>query len=158
MRRQRVSRNLRRGFSLIELLIVISIILIIAAIAVPKMNNQVMSAHEMAAIRQITTIHQAQTQYYSQFGKYANTLAELGPPTSGAPGPAGADLIPKILADGTNSGYKFAVSGTSTGYTVTAVPEAFGSSGRRTFYSDQTLVIRNNWTQEVATASSPEIK
>src|SRR6266849_1840528 len=95
----------RRGFSLIELLIVIAIILVIAAIAVPKMNRQLMAAHEMAAIRQITTIHQAETQYYSQFGKYAATLAELGPPTSGAAGPAGADLIPKVLADGKNSGY-----------------------------------------------------
>lgn len=148
----------RRGFSLIELLIVISIILIIAAIAIPKMNNQLMSAHEMAAIRQITTIHQAETQYYSQFGKYATALTELGPPTSGAAGPAGADLIPKILADGKNSGYVFTVTASNTGYSVTAVPESFGSSGRRTFFSDQTLVVRNNWTQEPATATSPEIK
>src|SRR5713101_5451199 len=148
----------RRGFTLIELMIVIAIILIIAAIAVPKMNNQIMSAHEMAAIRQITTIHQAQTQYYSQFGKYAATLAELGPPTSGAAGPAGADLIPKILADGKNSGYVFTVTASSTGYSVNATPESFGSSGRRTFLSDQTLVIRNNLTQEPATATSPEIK
>src|SRR5437764_14373794 len=97
----------RRGFSLIELLIVISIILIIAAIAVPKMNNQLMAAHEMAAIRQITTIHQAETQYYSQFGKYATTLAELGPPASGTAGPAIADLIPNVLADGKNNRYQF---------------------------------------------------
>ena len=136
----------------------ISIILIIAAIAVPKMNNQVMAAHELAAIRQITTIHQGETQYYSQFGKYATALSELGPPTSGAAGPAGADLIPKNLADGKNSGYVFTVAGANTGYTVTAAPEAFNSSGRRTFFSDQTLVIRNNWTQEVATVTSPEIK
>jgi len=148
----------RRGFSLIELLIVISIILIIAAIAIPKMNNQLMSAHEMAAIRQITTVHQAETQYYSQFGKYAETLQALGPPASGAPGPAAADLIPKVLADGKNSGYVFSVAATPTGYTVTAVPEAFNSSGRRTFYSDQTLVIRNNWGQDPATVESPEIK
>src|SRR5258707_15249735 len=131
----------RRGFSLIELLIVISIILIIAAIAVPKMNNQLMAAHEMAAIRQIQTIHQAETQYYSQFGKYAAMLSELGPPTSGAAGPAGADLIPKILADGKNSGYLFTVTASSTGYSVNANPESFGSSGRRTVLSDQTLVI-----------------
>ena len=147
----------RRGFSLIELLIVIAIILIIAAIAVPKMNNQMMAAHEMAAIRQITTIHQAETQYYSQFGKYA-ALTELGPPPSGAAGPAAADLIPKVLADGKNSGYVFAVQGTATGYAVTAVPETFNSTGRRTFFSDQTLQIRNNWTQEPANANSPEIK
>jgi len=156
MNRQR--RRLQRGFSLIELLIVIAIILIIAAIAVPKMNNQVMAAHEMAAIRQVGTIHQAETQYYSQFGRYAATLAELGPPASGAASPAAADLIPKVLADGKNSGYMFTVVASSTGYSVTAVPEAFGSSGRRTFFSDQTLVIRNNWSQEPANNNSPEIK
>jgi type IV pilus assembly protein PilA len=151
-------RSRRRGFSLIELLIVISIILIIAAIAIPKMNNQLMAAHEMAAIRQVTTIHQAETQYYSQFGKYAGSLVELGPPASGAAGPASADLIPKVLADGKNSGYLFAVQASPTGYSVTAVPESFNSSGRRTFFSDQTLVIRNNWTQEPATVTSAEIK
>ena len=153
----RITRR-RNGFSLIELLIVIAIILIIAAIAVPKMNNQMQAAHEMAAIREINTIHQGETQYYSQFGRYATSLTELGPPASGAATPAASDLIPKVLADGKNSGYIFAVVATPLGYSVTAVPEAFGSSGRRTFFSDQTLVVRNNWTQEPANANSPEIK
>src|ERR1700676_3565623 len=148
----------RNGFSLIELLIVIAIILIIAAIAVPKMNNQMQAAHEMAAIRQLTTIHQGETQYYSQFGRYAASLTELGPPASGAATPAASDLIPKVLADGKNSGYTFAVQPSPTGYAITAIPEAFGSSGRRTFFSDQTLVIRNNWTQEPANVNSPEIQ
>src|SRR5258707_5296732 len=148
----------RRGFSLIELLIVIAIILIIAAIAVPKMNRQMMAAHEMAAIRQVGTIHQAQTQYYSQFGKYATTLTELGPPASGAAGPSAADLIPKILSDGKNSGYLFTVAGSPTGYSITAMPEAFGNTGSRTFFSDQTLVIRNNYTAEPANLNSPEIR
>jgi type IV pilus assembly protein PilA len=150
--------RLRRGFSLIELLIVIAIILIIAAIAVPKMNKQIMAAHEMAAIRMITTVHTGETQYYSQFGRYAQNLAELGPPASGAAGPAAADLLPKNLADGKASGFIFTVVGTPTGYSVTAVPEAFGNSGNRTFFSDQTLVIRNNWTAEPATAASTEIR
>src|ERR1700689_3143245 len=110
----------RRGFSLIELLIVIAIILIIAAIAVPKMNNQMQAAHEMAAIRQITTIHAGETQYYSQFGRYATTLAELGPPASGAASPSAADLIPKVLSDGKNSGYTFAVAATPLVHCVTA--------------------------------------
>jgi type IV pilus assembly protein PilA len=147
----------RKGFTLMELLIVIAIILVIAAIAVPQMNKQLMSAHEMAAIRQITTIHQAETQYYSQFGNYATSLAQLGPPASGSPGPNAAEIIPKGLADGKASGYIFAVAGTPTGYAVTAIPETYNSSGRRTFYSDQTLVIRNNWSQEPANVSSPEI-
>src|SRR5580693_9126920 len=115
----------RRGFSLIELLIVIAIILIIAAIAVPKMNNQMQAAHEMAAIRQITTIHAGETQYYSQFGRYAANLAELGPPASGAASPSAADLIPKVLSDGKNSGYTFTLVASSTGYSVSAVPDAF---------------------------------
>jgi len=147
-----------RGFTLIELLIVISIILVILAIAVPKMNTQMQGAREMAVIREIGSIHQAETQYYSQFGKYATNLTQLGPPVSGADGPEAANIIPKILADGKKNGYTYAVSATPSGYAVTAVPDSFGNSGRRTFFSDQTLVIRNNWSQEPATAASPEIK
>lgn len=154
-----VSRKTRRrGFSLIELLIVIAIILVIVTIAVPQYNKQMMSAHETAAIQAIQTIHAVETQYYSQFGRYAVSLAELGPPASGAAGPAAADLISKDLAEGKKSGYIFTVSATPTGYAVSAVPEAFNSSGRRTFYSDQTLVVRNNWSQEPATVSSAELK
>src|SRR4051812_14743328 len=97
----------RRGFSLIELLIVIAIILIIAAIAVPKMSKQLQAAHETSAVQEIKTIHQAQTQYYSQFGNYATSMLQLGPPASGAAGPAAADLIPKSLAEGKSNGYLF---------------------------------------------------
>ena len=148
----------RRGFSLIELLIVISIILIIAAIAVPKMNKQLMLAREQAAIRQIGTLHQGETQYYSQYGKYACTLAELGPPASGADGPAAAGIIPKGLADGKSTGYLFAVACSPTGYSINANPESFGGSGSRCFFSDQTLGIRQSFTAEPATANSPELK
>jgi len=153
-----IRQRRRRGFSLIELLIVIAIILVIVTIAVPQYNKQMMSAHETAAIQAIQTIHAVETQYYSQFGRYAVSLAELGPPASGAAGPAAADLISKDLTEGKKSGYIFTVSATPTGYAVSAVPESFNSSGRRTFYSDQTLVVRNNWSQEPATVSSAELK
>src|ERR1700724_2940251 len=132
-------KDRRRGFSLIELLIVIAIILVIVTIAVPQYNKQMMSAHETAAIQTIRTIHAVELQYYSQFGRYAASLAELGPPASGAASPAAADLITKDLAEGKKSGYIFTVANTPTGYAVSAVPEAFNSSGRRTFYSDQNL-------------------
>lgn len=154
----RTMRQRRRGFTLIELLIVISIILVILAIAVPKMNKQMQGAREMAVIREIGSIHQAETQYYSQFGKYATALTQLGPPVSGADSPEAANLLPKVLADGKKNGFIYTLTGTQGGYAVTAVPESFGNSGSRTFYSDQTLVIRNNWGQEPATPASPEIK
>lgn len=157
--RLRSRRLSRRGFSLIELLIVVAIILILAGIAIPKLNQNRMQAQETAAIRQIATVHTAQTQYYSQFGRYATSMAELGPPASGGQaGPSAADLIPGDLAKGKKSGFVFTLQGGPAGYALTAVPEVFGNSGRRSFYSDQTLVIRESWTAEPASASSGEIR
>ncbi len=147
----------RRGFSLIELMIVVAIILVIAMVAVPKMNRAMMNAREMGAIREITTIHTAQTQYYSQFGRFAQNLQELGPPQGGTVGPAGADLIPASLSGGKKGGHIFTVAATQTGYSVTVVPEHFNTDGSRTFYSDQTLEVHENRTAEPATAQSPII-
>ena len=67
------------GFSLVELLVVIAIILIILAIAVPNIQRARLQAAETVVIREVQTIGQAQTQYLSQYGKYATTLTELGP-------------------------------------------------------------------------------
>jgi len=146
------------GFSLIELLIVIAIILIILAVAMPKLSRARMYSQEMAALQALRTIHTAQTQYYSQYGKYATTLAELGPPTSGAVGPTASDLIPEDLALGEKQGYKYTLTATPGGYIINASPVAFGTSVSRTFYSDQSMVIRQNFGQEPATATSPVFK
>ncbi len=147
-----------RGFSLIELMIVIAIILIIATIALPKLNRAKMYAHETACIKTLQTIHTAQTQYQSQFGRYATTLAELGPPANGQAGPAAADLIPTDLALGEKSGYQFTMTGNQGGYVVIAVPVAYNSTGSRTFYTDQTMTVHQNYGQEPATEKSPELK
>ncbi|HET8547072.1 MAG TPA: prepilin-type N-terminal cleavage/methylation domain-containing protein [Bryobacteraceae bacterium] len=152
------SSRRQRGFSLIELLIVVAIVLILAAVAVPKLNQNRMLANETAAVQQIQTIHKAQVQYQSQFNRFANSLAELGPGQGGGTvGPAAADLIPGDLALGRKSGYIFTVAGTPTGYQVNANPQSYNRDGRRTFYSDHTLVIRENWGQEPATVASPEL-
>jgi type IV pilus assembly protein PilA len=151
-------RRRARGFSLIELLIVIAIILIILTIAVPKLSVAQMNAREMAVVREIQTVNTAQAQYMSQFGKFAATMAELGPPSSGGPGPAAADLIPGSLASGEKDGYTFTLAASPSGYTLNVNPKVFNSSGRRTFYSDQNMIIHQNWSAEAANASSPEMK
>jgi type IV pilus assembly protein PilA len=157
MRRTRANR-LSAGFSLIELLIVIAIILIIVGIAVPKFNSARMNANETAVINEVKSIHTAQTQYLSQFGKFASSLAELGPPASGGPGPQAADLLPNSLVTGDKDGYTFTLTATPAGYNINANPKTYNTTGRRTFYSDQTMSIHQNWSNEPANATSPEMK
>lgn len=148
-----------RGFSLIELLIVIAIILIIITIAVPKYQQTMRFTRETAAIKAIQTIHQMEVQFQSQYGRYAVSLTELGPPqTGGAPTPAAADLISTDLAGGEKQGYKFAVTGTQGGYIINANPANYPTSGSRTFFSDQSMVIRENYGPEPATANSKELR
>jgi prepilin-type N-terminal cleavage/methylation domain-containing protein len=148
----------RRGFSLIELLIVVAIILIIITIALPKLTRARMQSQEVAAIAAIRTLHTAQVQYYSTYNRYAVSLAELGPPASGNANAAAADLIGNDLAGGEKSGYKFIVSGNQAGYAINAQPVAFNSSGSRTFFSDQSMVIHENSGPEPATANSKELR
>src|ERR1700691_3882774 len=155
---QLCKRRRARGFSLIELLIVIAIILIILAIAVPKLGSARMNANEMAVIREMQTINTMQTHNMSQFQRFATTLAELGPPPSGAPGRQAADLIPASLSVGEKDGYTFTLTATPSGYTLNANPKVYNPSGRRTFYSDQNMIIHQNWSAEAANASSPEFK
>ena len=151
-------RKRQRGFSLIELLIVIAIILIILSVALPQMGKARMHAQEMAAIEELSTINKAEIQYYSEFNQYATALGQLGPPASGgAEGPQAANLIPGSLASGSSGGYNFTITTSAQGYSVSAVPKAFGSTGRRTFYTDQSGITRQNWTQDPATATSPEL-
>ena len=142
---------------MIELLIVIAIILVIVTVAIPNLMIARNNAAEVVVVREVQTIHQAQMQYMSQFGRYAATLAELGPPTSGTGGPNAANLIPSSLASGEKDGYMFTLTITPTGYAVNANPRVFGGTGRRTFYLDQDGTVHQNWGQEPATADSPEI-
>jgi hypothetical protein len=109
----------------------------------------------MAATKAISTLHTAETQYYSQFGQYATTLAQLGPPASGSPGPNGAELIDRDLASGEKGGFKFVLQQTPTGYSLAVTPVAFGTSGTHTYFSDQSMSIHQHSGQEPATANDP---
>ncbi len=152
------NRGKRGGFTLIELLIVITIVLTIIMIALPKVTSLLMNAREVAAIKEIQTLHTAQMQYQSQFHRFATKLEELGPPAGGRSGPDGADLIPGELAKGIKNGYQYLLAGNGNTYTLNANPVAYNSTGRRCFFSDPSTVIHENWGPEPATANSPELK
>ena len=115
-------------------------------------------AHEAAAIKTIQTIQTMQVEYSSRYGRFASSLTELGPPASGLANASSADLIDSALADGEKSGYKFTITGNQSGYAIFAVPVAYGNTGNRTFYSDQTMAIRENDGPEPATARSKEMR
>ena len=103
-------------------------------------------------------MHTAQVEFYSEYGRYAASLTELGPPPSGAASSSAADLIGNDLAVGEKSGYKFTLTATPEGYAINSDPVAFNSSRSRTFYSDQTLVIGESLGWEPAASNSQELR
>lgn len=144
----------------VELLIIALIILITALISIsaPIFMRPRMYGRETAAIQATRTIHTAQEQYQSQYGRYAVSLTELGPPASGDPNAAAADLIGKDLASGAKAGYRFTISLVPGDYAIHIIPVSYGISGSRSFYSDQSMVIRANERPEPATAKSQELR
>jgi type IV pilus assembly protein PilA len=154
-------RNKQKGFSLIELLIVVAIILIIAAIAIPNLLRSRMAANEASAVGSLRTINTAAVAYSTTYNiGYPGTLADLGPAASATS--ATADLIDSVLAAGVKSGYSFAYTaaaadsaGNINQYTLTAVPTNAGVTGQRTFFTDQSGVIRANATGAADNASTP---
>jgi type IV pilus assembly protein PilA len=123
--------------------LIVSAIVLLVLIA-PRRINERGFAHEMDAEKAITTIHTAEMQYYSEYGRYAARLAQLGP--------HGAGLIDEDLAWGEKNGFRFLLRSIPAGYSVTVMPT---SSGKHTFYSNQNMTIHVHDGQEPATLSDP---
>ena len=125
------------GFSLIELLIVVAIILIIAAIAIPSMREAQMHANEVSAVGSIRAINTAEMSYFATYGGYADSLAKLGGADPCKKSAETACLLDESLAGGVKSGYRFAAvggnpsGGDNTSYVVGAAPEVFDRTGKR---------------------------
>jgi prepilin-type N-terminal cleavage/methylation domain-containing protein len=160
----------QKGFSLIELLIVVAIILIIAAIAIPNLMRSRMAANEASAVGSLRTINTAEVTYSTTYPNvgFAAALANLGGTAAACAGAAGTAasscLIDDVLSvTAVKSGYNFTAPGVAglggiiTTYSATAVPSALGQSGQRAFFTDQSGVIRYDATGAGATATSPAL-
>jgi prepilin-type N-terminal cleavage/methylation domain-containing protein len=159
-----------RGFSLIELLIVVAIILIIAAIAIPNLLRSRIAANQASAVGSLRTLNTAEITYATTYNVgYTAYLGYLGPPTSGNPTSTAAGLIDSVLSGGTStgnssvkSGYQFTYSAGSTDasgrtntYSITATPTTVGTTGTNFYYTDMSGVIRQNSTAVAASTDSP---
>jgi len=162
--REAKSSRACEGFSLIELLIVVAIILVIAAIAIPNFMRSRIAANESSAVQSLRNITTANVVYSSTYGiGYASTLGTLGaPPGSTPPSLTNASLIDEILALGTKSGYTYTytagapVNGVIDSFQLTGSPVTPGITGNRYFYTDDSGVIRQN-TSALATISDTPI-
>jgi prepilin-type N-terminal cleavage/methylation domain-containing protein len=158
------------GFSLIELLIVVAIILIIAAIAIPNLLRSRIAANQASAVGSLRALTTAEITYATTYNTgYTSTLGDLGPPASGNPTATAAGLIDSILSGGTatastssKSGYSFLytagatdTSGRINTYSITATPLTVGTTGTNYYFTDMSAVIRQNSTAVAGSSDSP---
>jgi type IV pilus assembly protein PilA len=148
-----LSNNRQRrqnGFTLMELLIVISIMLILMLIAIPNFNKMKAQANETSAINSLQAIYKSQIQYqttYPQNGFACSLQALGGDPKQGAPTPTSAQLLQGDLPNGVKNGYTFNIVNCTkvtvnnvdqiTGFDLTAVPQAIGKTGNKGYCLDQ---------------------
>ena len=153
-------RNRERGFSLIELLVVVTIIMVIVAMALPRLTPVKMSANETSAAVSIRALNSACLTYETLYGSFPPSLAALGPGSE--QNANSADMIDALLAGGTKDGYRFTYSagpkdslGHISSYTILAEPITPGTTGMRSYFGDQSGTIRSKVGGPADATSSP---
>ena len=148
-------RKSESGFTLVELLIVMSVILILMTLAIPAMQSVVRRGNETSAIASLRMLNEMEGQYnstYPQHGFACSLQALGGKAGSGTPTPEAAQLVSEDLASGNKSGYTFTITGCNkttinnieqyNSYQINAVPNSVGHSGNRGFCTDENAQIR----------------
>ena len=151
------------GFSLIELLIVVAIILIIAAIAIPNLLRSRIAANQASAVGSLRTLNTANITYASTYNTgYASAMSYLSPPAGTAtPTSTAAGLVDSVLGSGSKSGYTFSYTPSTSAlgrtdiYGFNADPITVGTTGTNHYYTDQSGVIRQNSVNTAGASDSP---
>jgi type IV pilus assembly protein PilA len=158
-----------QGFSLLELLIVVAIIVTITVVAVPNLLKTRMRGNETSAMASLKAMNEACMMYYGSYSSYPKNQSDLGPPESGPATKTAADLLDSVLAPSgstvaSKSGYQFHYTagasepnGSVNTYMILADPESFDHTGTSRFYTDQRAVVRYTMDGSLPSAASPEM-
>jgi type IV pilus assembly protein PilA len=153
-------RKWQRGFSVVEVVVLVAILLVIAAIAIPNLLHSNLSEHESSGVASLRALNAACANYSMLYGGYPRSLSNLGP--GDAANSTSAALIDAALASGMKSGYVFTytagaigIGGNVLSYDITANPATPGSTGQRRFFTDQSGVIRANRAGAADAGSTP---